>query len=398
LVLEEVQKGIGCPGIFSGCGMVGAKKVCLDMIDFEKRINNLLEAKPIPLDEIRETILQMAHNRTNKNLEIIIELAKMEDYYNLRISDPAFAAILSWGEPGINAIIEQPFLQRKMWHFGRTINALLTIAIGSKFGDRDFLNVPSEWLDKLPIEIDKNLSDYAITSLKEIVSRAKFDQDLAYNLFATLGTRMNFIAALNQDPDDKLNLLLQLILERDLPINSTLLEEFSSLLDSSPEREEELHSFLVLNPILIDPLANEIRSKHELGDDFITDFIIRRLGNDYILVEIERSDQSLFNKNGDFSRALTHAIRQVLDFQTWIADHHEYANSKLPGIARPKGLVIIGRKDTSDKVMKRRLDEENFSRRGHIEIVTYDDLLETAETLYNNLKNRPIVFKGKRKI
>lgn len=159
MVLEEVQKGIGCPGIFSGCGMVGAKKVCLDMIDFGKRINNQLEAKPIPLDEIRETILQMAHNRTNKNLEILIELAKMEDYYNLRISDPAFAAILSWGELGINAIIEQPFLQRKMWHFGRTINALLNIAIGSKFGDRDFLNVPSEWLDKLPIEIDKNLSD-----------------------------------------------------------------------------------------------------------------------------------------------------------------------------------------------------------------------------------------------
>lgn len=366
------------------------------MTDFENRINELLETRPIPLDEILETILQMAHNRTNENLEILIELAKMNQLYDEYISDPAFAAILSWGELGINAIVEH-FLKGKIRHFGRTIVALLNIAIGSKFSDRDLLGVPPGWLDKLPIEINENLSNYAKITLREIVSRAKFDQDLAYNLFWTLGTHINIIASLYQK-DDKLSLLLQLILERDLSINSILLEEFSSLLDSSPEREEDLHSFLVSNPILIDPLANEIRSKHELGDDFIIDFIIRRLDNDYILVEIERSDQSLFNKNGNFSRALTHAIRQVLDFQTWIADHHEYANSKLPGINRPKGLVIVGRKDTLDKVMKRRLDEENFSRRSHIEIVTYDDLLETAETLYNNLKNRPIVFKGKKKI
>jgi len=363
------------------------------MIDFKNRINILLETRPIPLEEIKEAIIQMASNRTDENLEILIELAQMHDLFDSFISDPAFAAILSWGEEGIDAITQQ-LIHGKMRRFARTINALLNIVMGIKFNKFDYLDVDSEWLDRLPIKLDETLSNYAKIAVRDIIFKAKSDEDLAFNLFYTIGTHFSFW----QYGNDKRDLLLQLIFERDLSINSMLLEEFSCLLTSSPEREEELHSFLVSNPILIDPLANEIRSKHELGDDFITDFIIRRLDNNYTLVEIERSNQRLFNKDGNFSKAVTHSIRQVLDFQTWIRDHSEYANSKLPGINRPEGLIIIGRRNTLDNIMKRRLDEENFSRRGHIKIVTYDDLLDTAKTLYNNLKNRPIVFKGKRKI
>lgn len=366
------------------------------MIDFKNRMNNLLETRPIPFEKVRENIILLTKNKTNENLKILLELAKMDDIYDNYISDPAFFAILSWGEDGINAIAEE-LIYGKLNTFGRTIIALLNIATGTKFNDEHFLAIDKEWLDLFSFEIDETLSNYAKIALRDIIFKAKSDPDLAFNLFYALGTQINFLDGLSTSANRR-NLLIELIFERDLTINSNILNDFSLLLESSPEREEELHLFLFSNPILIDPLANEIRSKHELGDDFITDFVIRRLDDRYTLVEIERSNQKLFNKNGNFSKDLTHSIRQVLDFQTWVGDHLEYANSKLPGINRPEGLIVIGRRKTLDPIMKRRLDEENFSRRGHIKIVTYDDLLESGRTLYNNIRNRPILFKGKKRI
>ena len=117
--------------------------------------------------------------------------------------------------------------------------------------------------------------------------------------------------------------------------------------------------------------------------------------NEYIVVEIERSTHKLFTKKGILTASLNTAIGQVRDFQAWLSDNIAYAQTKLPKIQRPDGLVIIGRRKDLAPEMERRLDEENFSRRGHIRIVTYDDLLEQAKTVYRNMAERPLVMKSK---
>jgi hypothetical protein len=181
-------------------------------------------------------------------------------------------------------------------------------------------------------------------------------------------------------------------------LNKRVLKKFSWLLDSSPEREEDLHQFLFNHPVLLDPLTTEIRSKHELGDDFKPDFVIRRMSDEYCVVELENSKDKLFTKKGAFTSSLIEAISQVRDFQGWIADNIAYAQAKLPGIRHPEGLVVIGRNlDLSDS-MRKRLEEENFSRRSYIKIVTYDDLMIQAGAIYKNIFEKPISFKGKIRI
>jgi hypothetical protein len=135
-----------------------------------------------------------------------------------------------------------------------------------------------------------------------------------------------------------------------------------------------------------------------LGDDFITDYVVRRINNEYLIVEIENSTDQLFNQNGQFSAALTGAVGQVRDFQGWISENIAYARTKLPDIRHPDGLVVIGRRRDLHPEMVRRLEEENFSRRGHIKIVTYDDLLTQASTIYKNMLMRPASFTGKKPI
>ena len=52
-------------------------------------------------------------------------------------------------------------------------------------------------------------------------------------------------------------------------------------------------------------------------------------------------------------------------------------------------------KDLVEEINLKRLAEENSSRRGHIKIITYDDLLDQAKTVRYNLVKRPEVLKSK---
>jgi hypothetical protein len=67
---------------------------------------------------------------------------------------------------------------------------------------------------------------------------------------------------------------------------------------------------------------------------------------------------------------------------------------KLPGIRHPEGLVVIGRRASLTPLMAQRLSE-NFSRRGHIKVVTYDDLLSQAHSSYRNTIERPVVLRSR---
>lgn len=183
-----------------------------------------------------------------------------------------------------------------------------------------------------------------------------------------------------------------------LLINQRLIAEFCTFVEAGAQCEAQLHEFFLAHPVFLDPLAIEVRSKHALGDDFQTDFVAKRINNEYVLVEIEKTTDPIFTKKGVFHSELTEAVSQVRDFQAWIHDNIAYAQSKLPGIRRPAGLLVIGRRIGLSQDMLRRLDEENFSRRGHIRIVTYDDLIDQAKAIYDNMVRGPATFAGKRQV
>jgi hypothetical protein len=85
----------------------------------------------------------------------------------------------------------------------------------------------------------------------------------------------------------------------------------------------------------------------------------------------------------------------VRDFQSWLTDNIAYARTKLPEISRPLGLVVIGRRMTLTPETNRSLEEENFMRHGHVRVVTYDDLINQARTIMNNILELPLRVKGK---
>ena len=116
----------------------------------------------------------------------------------------------------------------------------------------------------------------------------------------------------------------------------------------------------------------------------ITDFVIKTLENNYILVEIEKPHDRIFNAYNDFSASFVHAYGQVLDFISWVDRNIAYAQTKLPNISAPDGILIIGRSKSLTVDQKKKLEYFN-SNSTLIKIYTYDDILINAIRLYQNL-------------
>lgn len=168
-----------------------------------------------------------------------------------------------------------------------------------------------------------------------------------------------------------------------IKVTDALLCDFRQLI-AREAREEEYQRFLETNPAFLDPLANTVISKHRLGAEFVTDFVIRRLDNKYLVVEIEKPSDQIFTSNNDFSAKFSHAFGQVLDFQQWIDNHPEYARTQLPALSSPRGLLIIGMASSLTSSQRQKLHRFN-SNSNFVQVKCFDEVAQEAETLYRNI-------------
>ena len=164
-----------------------------------------------------------------------------------------------------------------------------------------------------------------------------------------------------------------------------VIRDYERLLNQSPIRESVLQQYLRTHRILLEPSARTVYPKRRLGSEYVIDFLIEAYDGSYKLVEIEKPTDRLYLNNGDPSSALTHAEQQVLDWQGWMRRNIAYIRSESHLMMNnPEGLVIIGQRSQMNSDEIRKLDERNLSLRGHLQIVTFDDLSLRLSQLINN--------------
>lgn len=165
------------------------------------------------------------------------------------------------------------------------------------------------------------------------------------------------------------------------------------------QREEDIQQFLQSNPkFLIQHLGGGhgrwVIPKKRLGSEHVTDFMIAEkhsFGFEWQAVELESPLKPMFNKSGDPSQYLNHAIRQIQDWRAWLTRNQNYASQD-----RNKGGLGLTDIDSSVKglilIDRRSSNLENFSelRRQmvkdlNIRIHTYDYLVESLEGRLNGL-------------
>jgi hypothetical protein len=165
-----------------------------------------------------------------------------------------------------------------------------------------------------------------------------------------------------------------------------LLKRFRDLIDSNPDREEALQQFLSANPRLLCPMYTGMWPKLALGNRK-TDFVFRHGAGDYLLVELEKSAQRLFRKDGQPCEELNHARNQVTDWRRYLEDNLSTVQREL-GLTRisvnPQSLIVIGRSSSLTDENRRKLAAmENESPKS--KILTYDDIYDSAKTVIENI-------------
>ena len=166
------------------------------------------------------------------------------------------------------------------------------------------------------------------------------------------------------------------------------INHFRQLLDARAP-EEEIHRLLAnhiefWNGIVRLGGGCPLYTKISLGGEYAVDFAYVDMssnGAEWHLVEIEPPGFRLFTKAGDPSHRLTHALRQVRDWQHWVAVNTSFARKLFPGIVAPMGHVFMGRRaELSTTESRDRLHALNIEYRGHVEIHTLDRFLTMAES------------------
>jgi hypothetical protein len=172
--------------------------------------------------------------------------------------------------------------------------------------------------------------------------------------------------------------------------------EYEELLDrKAPEADVqkflEKHLYFWGHEIRLGTADTPLFSQVSLGDKFVCDFVFYDMGSDgmeWNLVEIEGPHFNLFNKNGEFSQRLNHAITQVRDWQQWINENHAYAEKLMPGVMLPLGVIFMGRRSELEDARRREaLHYYNSQHRSIVTIHTLDRFLDSA---YSALRGEEI--------
>ena len=167
---------------------------------------------------------------------------------------------------------------------------------------------------------------------------------------------------------------------------SSLLNDFKKLLDSDPDREQVLQTFLQANPILLCPTYVRVWPKLQIGAA-ITDFVFCDANQEYFFVELERSTLRLFRNDGHCTAELTHALGQIVDWKRYLEDNLSTVQNELglSGITpNPSGLVVIGRSQSLLAENRRKL-RTMTGETPRTKIMTYDDVYENAKAVFENL-------------
>ncbi len=180
--------------------------------------------------------------------------------------------------------------------------------------------------------------------------------------------------------------IFSILADTSINISMDMIKCFQRLIDEE-QHEEKYQEYIKQNPVFIDPLSSDVVDKHRFGSDLIVDFVIETLRGEYILVEIEKPQDEIFTSSNDFTSKFSHAFGQVIDFINWVEENIAYAERKLPGISSPKGLLIMGRSIGMSDIQVRKL--RRFNRNSNsIIVLTYDDIITKAKSLYSNIRRR----------
>jgi hypothetical protein len=350
-------------------------------------------------EAIVKTIAELSLTKTDAALSDLTSFLKDEYIWfgenNLPLPLLASLALLQKSSRGVQALKDK-VLGSESDSDGSAIGHVLEVLWYAAHGHLAPTNKPPLRDIALVPPLNRTLSEETIQAARkaffEIVEEGQINESLFQRLFIFQFQAMLSAAAFNNEAseedkrrelDTMRSLVFELFAEPAIKITRRLFEEFKELIRGE-HTEETYQQFLSKHPVFVDPLASNVIPKQRLGVEHITDFVVRRLDNEYVVVEIEKPQDAIFTSANDFTAKFTHAYGQVIDFQEWVDANGAYARTLMPEISSPRGMLIMGLRENLTPAQIAKLKRFNFNSRA-VEVLTFDDLATKANSLYENI-------------
>jgi hypothetical protein len=350
------------------------------------------------LRQFAEELADLLSSLNPSNIEKHLALAKrvptgfMEDEH---FESPAVYSLLAYGQEGLQALYSLALQKSKASGSWDAAQALIAAACGDIYQAFARLYLSQTYLSddnyqKLIDTVSINFSDKTF-SYKAMQLSTRYIQTLVVTpehrfelglLFMT-----QFALGPKEDSEGR-TFILEVIGKATLNISDEICESLRLIVDQDLN-EQEYQQFFQRYPTLLDPMASSIIPLRNLGEIWKSDFVIKRLDDEYIFVEIEKPKDLLFTNYPHPSGALSHALGQVLNWFIWIEDNIAYAHSHgFPGIHSPRGLIVIGRTRDMNPSQLRMLKCLNDNLHPRIHIYSYDDVILNAQNIITNLTTK----------
>ena len=175
----------------------------------------------------------------------------------------------------------------------------------------------------------------------------------------------------------------------------TIEKRWVSLIEQPGVKESKLHEFLSEHASLFFGQRLFVISRAELGSDFQADFVVARdeasYGINYTFVEIETPQSPVYNRAGDPSAKLTHAMQQVRDWKTWLTRYRGHVRRFFPSeyfgwdeFTNLSFCVVIGRRGSANLETAKR---NALSRETGVIIRSFDYLTDLLRARFSFISN-----------
>lgn len=342
--------------------------------------------------ELEEELCRLAADDSPESLSILeeflkysgrSEMTKSGEYsVTMRISVPRLTALalLQRGPAGVQSLVRALRLREQE----ADVFGALWWASKGKFAPAPFEGLVKR--EPLRPELIRPLTAETIQAVRDAVNQLIIEARTSPGLFGSILSFLSYsytIRTMSGLDGVGLGDFYDMMTSGAIKLSRPLLQQFDEMINQDL-REEDYQIFLKQHPVFLDPLSADVIPKQKLGIEMVTDFVLRRYDNKYILVEIEKPQDRLFTLTNNFTAEFTHAFGQVLDFQQWVDSHVAYARVHMPGVSSPRGLLVIGRRTDLSEENKAKLHRFSINCVS-IDVVTFDDLLQNASNLYETI-------------
>lgn len=178
-------------------------------------------------------------------------------------------------------------------------------------------------------------------------------------------------------------------------LNKLQRSELISVIENA-SNEEEIQKYIQSKPFILTTSISPAHHgqvcipKPEFGNQLIPDFLIAGVDSGgfwWYGVELESPKHKMFTKNGEETRELKHAIRQIQDWRVWLKTNISYARETLGFVHIDADLpcfIIIGKREneilSESDLMERRQRVKNSDKQG-LFLHHYEWLIDKPQTI-----------------